>query len=229
MSTEILFGLTAPPGPGTVVEVHLDIMDDSPTFLEELSRCGFANDPFLNFFPTSYHFHYTGRNRVSPPGLRLLLRNLQRIVARVFERGRALNVRLYAECELVRQIHHHEADAGRDLSALAGLACVKASPGATAKADIHVEFRAGTVPSFIHQQMIEAGFYWVSTPITPLFPSEEIATLQTSTYRDASILYDRLVRQPLPFSTGIHLEQKLWMLPSHENLPLPPVMVPTLV
>jgi len=64
-------------------------------------------------------------------------------------------------------------------------------------------------------------FYWVKTPSSERFPSEEIATIQTSTFHDASVVYSQLVARPLPACTGIHLEQKLAMVASHSNISMP--------
>jgi hypothetical protein len=89
---------------------------------------------------------------------------------------------------------------------------------------VHVEFRAGTVPEDVRSLLHSRGFYWVRTPASQHFPSEEIATLQASVFNDARQVYDRLVAAPFPSCTGIHLEQKLAMIPSHPDLPMPGAM-----
>ena len=40
-----LHGIAAPAGVGMVVDVHLDIMEASPAFLEHLTALGFESDP----------------------------------------------------------------------------------------------------------------------------------------------------------------------------------------
>ena len=73
--------------------------------------------------------------------------------------------------------------------------------------------------------LLEANnFYWVRTPATRLFPSEDIATLQPSSYAEARLVYQALLASPLPACTGVHLEQKLSMLATHDDLPLPTVV-----
>ncbi len=59
----LLHGLVVPLGDGMVIEVHLDIMDLNPAFLRRLNALGFEDDPFLDFYPPEYRFHYTGRTR----------------------------------------------------------------------------------------------------------------------------------------------------------------------
>jgi hypothetical protein len=224
MEPTLLNGLRPPEGLGSVIEVHLDIMDQSEELLRRLRDIGFEDDPFLDFYPPEYRLHYTGRTRSSSHELSNRLFSIYQIIDRVLAEARALDLRLYAECELVREIRHFEAGAKTDLSALESLSLQPAEVGAIAKADVHVEFLAGTVSQEVRTRTTDKGFYWVRTPATEHFPSEEIATLQTSIFRDAQICFDRLVANPLPNCTGIHLEQKLSMLASHDGLPLPPVM-----
>ena len=225
MDTPVLNGLEALQGSGSVVEVHLDIMEAPRGFLDGLLAWGFENDPFLTFYPAAYRFHYTGRTRADAADLRTVLSNVNKVIDGVLAEARKLDVRLYAECELVREIRHFTADGQlRGFVGLDGLAIRKSPSTDGAKADVHVEFLSGTVSKELRTKLAESGFYWVRTPASERFPSEDIATLQTSVYRDAQTVYERLVAAPLPGCTGIHLEQKLAMIASHLDLPLPPVM-----
>jgi len=225
MDTPVLNGLEAQQGSGSVVEVHLDIMEAPRGFLDRLLAWGFEDDPFLTFYPAAYHFHYTGRTRAAAIDLRSVLSNVNKVIDDVLTEARRLDVRLYAECELVRDIRHFTADRQlRGFAGLHGMAIRKSSSMDGAKADVHVEFVSGTVVEDLRTKLSESGFYWVRTPASDRFPSEDIATLQTSVFRDAQMVFDRLVSKPLPACTGIHLEQKLAMVSSHPDLPLPPVM-----
>ena len=221
----LLHGLVAPSGDGKVVEVHLDIMEASPAFLERLVALGFESDPFLDFFPRGYHFHYTGRVRALPEELRATLSSVDALIAEVMEEARLAEVRMYAECELVRKIDHFaEETAPRSLSALDHIAFKDSKIGTGAAADIHIEFRSGAVPAQVRRLLLDRKFYWVRTPASDRFPSEEIATVQTSSFLDARRVVDRLVASPLPGCTGIHLEQKLAMVKSFPDVPLPGVL-----
>lgn len=221
----LLHGLAAPSGEGTVVEVHLDIMEAPAAFLDRLVDLGFESDPFLDFFPPGYHFHSTGRMRVLPEKLRGELPGIGALIARVVEEARQSNVRMYAECELVRRIDHFsEATAPRSLSALEPIAFKSSSAANGAAADIHVEFRSGTVSPEVRRALLDRRFYWVRTPASDRFPSEDIATVQTSVFQHAQAVYERLVASPLPACTGIHLEQKLAMIRSYPDVPMPEVM-----
>lgn len=221
---KVLHGLVAPPGEGMVIEVHLDIMETSATFLRRLNDLGFEDDPFLDFFPPEYRFHYTGRTRAPQSEVHNVLPGINRLIAQVVAEAQAAGVKLYVECELVREIRHFEDDgAARGLSALQGFSFDGVHGGET-KADVHVEFQSGTVTDEVRALLVGKKFYWVRTPASERFPSEEIATLQTSVFHDAQLVYDRLVSKPLPACTGIHLEQKLAMIGSHPGLPLPEVV-----
>jgi hypothetical protein len=221
----LLHGLVAPEGDGAVVEVHLDIMDAPSSFLEALGSFGFENDPFLEFFPPGYRHHYTGRMRVALEELRARRPGIDELIAQVIKLAHDSSVRMYAECELVRQIDHFAVDSGsRNHSALDGFEFHCDTAGASSAADIHVEFRSGTVSHAVRKLLLDHQFYWVKTPASPLFPSEEIATVQTSVFARARQVYERLVSVPLPACTGIHLEQKLAMIKSFEDVPLPPVV-----
>jgi hypothetical protein len=218
----VLNGIAAPPGDGMVIEVHLDIMGASVAFLNKLNHFGFENDPFLDFYPPQYTLHYTGRTRAPHSDVANALRDIRALIAEAIETARAANVRMYVENELVRDIHRFE-DSGsaRNLSALDDFNFKENGQAGSAKADIHVEFRSGTVPGEVRALLLTKNFYWVRTPSSERFPSEEIATLQTATFDDAHRVYGRLVACPLPACTGIHLEQKLDMIASHPNLPMP--------
>jgi hypothetical protein len=205
-----------------VIEVHLDMMQPTARFLERLRTLGFEDDPFLDFYPPEYHYHFTGRARVLQSDLHSTLPAIESLAAQVIQEAREAGVQLYAETELVRDIHHFETeDANCGLSALDGVTFKESPDPLQIKADIHVEFRAGTVPEEVRDLLLKKGFYWVRTPESDRFPSEEIATAQTSVFDDAQRVYSRLVAAPLPACTGIHLEQKLAITPSHPGLPLP--------
>lgn len=221
----MLNGIVPPPGEGIVIEVHLDIMEAPGSFLCSLNDFGFESDPFLDFYPPDYRFHYTGRTRVLLSDVADTLRHLRSLTAEVIEKAKAANVGMYIETEIVRDIQHFKDDGHvRNLSALNGLSFKKSARLGSAKADIHVEFRSGTVPFDVRNLLLGKAFYWVRTPSSGLFPSEEIATLQTAVFDDAQRVYSRLVTCPLPACTGIHLEQKLEMVASHPDLPMPEVV-----
>jgi hypothetical protein len=225
MHVGVLHGLVAPPGDGLIIEVHLDIMEAPAAFLRRLNALGFEDDPFLDFFPPQYHIHYTGRTRAPQSEIRTVLPAIEKLIGHIIQEAREADVKLYAESELVREIHHFdEDDSISDLSALDGIVLRKSRRAALAKADVHVEFRSGTVPDEVRTLLLDRNFYWVQTPASERFPSEEIATLQTTVFHDAQQVYDRLLAAPLPACTGVHLEQKLAMIPSHPNLPMPEVV-----
>jgi hypothetical protein len=218
----VLHGLDAPPGDGMVIEVHLDMMQPTALFLERLHNLGFEDDPFLDFYPPEYHFHFTGRSRALQSELRTVLPGIESLAAQVIQEARDSDVKLYAEVELVRDIQHFESEnTARDLSALEAVTFNLSPEPLQIKADIHVEFRAGTVPNNVRDLLLKKGFYWVRTPESERFPSEEIATAQTSAFEDARQVYHRLVASPLPGCTGIHLEQKVAMIASFPGLPMP--------
>lgn len=220
-----LHGVFAPPGENPVIEVHLDIMEAPEAFLRRLSAFGLENDPFLDFFPPEYCFHYTGRTRIARSAMARDLPAVYALVDSVLDYARQSDVRMYAECELVRKIEHFAPDGDRTLAALDGVQFIESQgEGVRAEADIHVEFHSGTVPPDLRVRLQESGFYWVRTLPSLHFPSEEIATVQMSGFSQASTVFDRLVAMPLPACTGIHLEQKLGMNRSHPDIPLPPVM-----
>ena len=58
---QLLHGVSAPTGKGTVLEVHLDIQNALPAFGSWLEQIGFENDPFVVFYPPEYSGHMTGR------------------------------------------------------------------------------------------------------------------------------------------------------------------------
>jgi hypothetical protein len=220
----MLHGLEAPACEGMVVEVHLDIKQAPDRFLEGLRQCGFADDPFLDFYPPEYCFHYTGRTRATQSQLHKLLPGIQCLVEQIVHAARLAKIDMYAESELVREIKHFEEDGRRrDCRALEGIRLEKTRREQTAKADVHVEFRKGMVSAETRAVLTGHSFYWVSTPASDRFPAEEIATLQTADFQDALTIYKRLIAEPLPDCTGIHLEQKLAMVGSRPDLPMPQV------
>jgi hypothetical protein len=226
---QILHGVEAPQCEGLVIEVHLDMMDAPAVFLNRLIARGFENDPFLDFYPLGFHFHYTGRTRSLPEDVHIALPPINELIADVMKDARNFGVRMYAECELVRDIHHFSgsvpsSESSVNLSALDGLPVSQCDKDQLPKADLHVEFKAGTVPAEVRALLLSRNFYWVRTPASDRFPSEEIATVQTSSFQDAQLIYERLIADPLPACTGIHLEQKLSMTRSSPDTPVPPVM-----
>jgi hypothetical protein len=217
-------GIVAPAGDGMVIEVHLDILDAPVAFLHSLTELGFEDDPFLDFHPNEYKYHYTGRTRAAKTEMSAVLGEVAAAVDRILRDAREANVDLYAESELVRQIHYFgDGIPPRGLSGLNDFVFETSLDPTPAKADVHVEFRRGTVPYELHDLLVEKHFYWVVTPASEQFASEEIATLQTSTYQDACQVFDRLVEFPLPASTGIHLEQKLGVVGTRPGLRMPKV------
>src|SRR5689334_17681247 len=97
-----LHGIVAPSGDGVVIEVHLDIMKAPDMFLRFLNGLGFENDPFLDFYPPEYRFHYTGRTRALQSDVGNVLPDIQVLTTQVIEQAKAENVKMYAEIELVR-------------------------------------------------------------------------------------------------------------------------------
>ena len=132
-----------------VVEVHLDMMEAPPAFLQGLSMLGFEDDPFLDFFPPQYRHHYTGRTRVRQNELRIALPPIEKMVMEILERARHEDVRMYAESELVRSIIHFEDETFRSIATLELFTFEPDPLNSPAKADVHVEFRKDTVPEAV--------------------------------------------------------------------------------
>jgi len=221
----LLHGVSAPPGNGTVLEVHLDIQNASPAFASWLEGIGFENDPFVLFYPPEYSWHMTGRTRIPPKGLHDVFPKIDSLVEDVIAEARLQAIRLYSEIELVRGTTYFASRGpSQDLVVLDSVTLRGTGQFGGAKADVHVEFESGRVPGEVRDYLSRNHFYWVSTPPTTHFPAEEIATLQTSTYPGAKEIYDLLVATPLPGCTGIHIEQKLSMKVSTAGLPMPEVI-----
>ena len=219
----LLLGITAPAGDGPILEVHVDLWEThSP--LEWLGDFGFENDPFAVFYPSGYVHHVTGRTRVHEKGLRAKMSEVDALIERVIDEARSRRVDLYTEVELVRDTKHFPQRSIRGINVLDKFTFTPTGKCGGAKADIHIEFLAGTVPAEVREYLLRKYFYWVSTPETKYFPAEEIATLQTATYGSAQDAYKCLVVQPLPLCTGIHLEQKLSMRATRPDLPMPEVI-----
>ena len=109
---------------------------------------GFADDPFLDFYPPEYHFHFTGRSRAPQSELRTVLPGIESLTAQVIQEARDSGVKLYAEIELVRDIQHFASEnTARDLSALENVTFNLSPEPLQIKADIHVEFRAAPCPT----------------------------------------------------------------------------------
>src|ERR1017187_8257959 len=140
-------------------------MDAPALFLRRLSALGFEDDPFLDFYPPEYHCHLTGRMRVLPHQVRVVLPSIDAVIAQAIKEARESGVRMYAESELVREIHHFgENDSARNLSALDGIVVGKCREVASVKAYVHVEFLSGTVTREVRELLLDRNFYWVRTP-----------------------------------------------------------------
>lgn len=222
---QLLHGISAPAGEGTILEVHLDIQRPTKTFTDWLMEMGFENDPFLIFFPPEYTYHMTGRARVLPRDMHVILPQVERLVRDVVARAQSLGISLYTETELARETTYFP---GNQATTTNGILDVfqfdQSGRHGGAKADVHVEFKDGTVTPAVRKYLVEKHFYWVSTPPTEHFSSEEIATLQTTEYKGAKRIYDLLCDHPLHACTGIHLEQKLSMETTSAHLPMPEVI-----
>ncbi len=222
---QLLHGVSAPTGKGTVLEVHLDIQNALPAFGSWLEQIGFENDPFVVFYPPEYSGHMTGRTRVPPKGLHDVFPKVDSLVETVMVEARSQAIKLYSEIELVRgTTYFADRRPSQKLNVLDDITLRRSGQFGGAKADVHVEFESGRVPLKVRDYLSRNHFYWVSTPPTAHFPAEEIATLQTSTYPGAKVIYDLFVTAPLPGCTGIHIEQKLSMKASNAGLPMPEVI-----
>jgi hypothetical protein len=216
-----------PSGNGTVVEVHADLQRTDPDFIAWLSAMGFQDDPFTVFHPQGYVQHMTGRLRYPASQLRAVLPDVHALIDRVIEQGRELNFPLYLELELVRGIARFEPSVTAHRSKgeiLPHFHFSRTGTFGAAKADIHVEFRHGTVTTEVHQSLLDKEFYWVGTPSTEHFPAEDIATLQTARYDSARAVYQALILDPPVGCTAIHLEQKLSMRATSSDLAMPEVI-----
>jgi hypothetical protein len=221
----LLHGVSAPTGNGTVLEVHLDIQNLTPLFRGWLEDVGFENDPFLVFYPPQYTIHMTGRTRVPSKDIPALMPEANNLTARVIAEAQSRNISLYTEVELAREtLYLSKSNSTQENIVLDECGFRPSGEFGGAKADVHVEFLAGTVPPRVRKYLSAKLFYWVMTPLTSRFPSEEIATLQTSTFHEAKTVYDLLVANPLRNCTGLHLEQKLSMKATSRDLPMPEVI-----
>jgi hypothetical protein len=216
-----LYGIVAPAGEGTILEVHLDLQNVTPQFADWLQSIGFDPDPFSIFHPAGYVHHMTGRDRVPPA----TLPEVRAFVADIITQARSQKVALYAEIELARETTYFDPSKSTKIAGvLDRLTFLTTGTFGKAGADVHVEFANGTVPDEVRKYLLAKNFYWVSTPDNDHFSAEEIATLQTRTYQAAKRVYQLLVAEPLPACTGIHLEQKIAMVATHVGLPMPEVI-----
>jgi hypothetical protein len=217
-----LDGITAPEGAGLVVEVHADVINPSSLFLEFLEGEGFEMDPFSKFYPEDYTHHLTGRVRADK---RSSKKSIDWVVNKV--RGvisQWAREKFYLEVELVRGEYHFQIAAKQFRPSLDMFNFTKTGKYGNAKADIHVDFPFGNVTAEIREYFIAHQFYWVQTPETQYFGPEEIATLQTETFASAAEVYGLLCQNSLLGCSGIHLEQKIVMMASRPNLPMPEVI-----
>lgn len=218
-------GIKVPDGGGLVVEVHVDLMGPTPSFVSLLEGFGFENDPFSIFYPEGYTHHLTGRVRATKRGLAQVLNEIARSIEAILAAG--ADERFYVETELVRDVVHFSGRASEPVQLPTPLESFQFSPTGQfgrAKADVHVEFPCGQVTDEVRQYLAGKRFYWVETPQTQYFGPEEIATLQTQTYGSARGVYVALRDCPLPYCTAMHLEQKLQMVASRPGLPMPEVI-----
>lgn len=219
----MLHGLQAPDSDGVVLEMHIDSREISPDFVTWLRSKGFENDPFDEFYPPHYDGHMTGRTRISRKQLAARLRDADALATEIVTKASGFD--LFVEVELVLETIHFS---GRDSQSfhlvLDELSFRRTGQFGGAEADVHAEWRKGTVPAHVRTYLLSKGFYWVSTPPTRLFPAEEIATLQTTTVAGGRAVFDLLVAHPLPGCTGIHLEHKprrRGMRATRPDLPMP--------
>jgi hypothetical protein len=217
-------GIKASEGEGLVVEVHIDLITPRTRLVSVLEGLGFEDDPFEVFHPQGYTNHMTGRVKVTQQELKVRLREVREVVEGLLVEGRGERG-FYVETELVRGKHYFNTNSvTMGANQLSGFLFSGIGRFGGAKADIHVEFPAGNVSPEVRRYLTEQKFYWVKTPKTPYFGSEEIATLQTLTFNSAKQIYSVLCESPLPGCTGVHLEQKLSMVASHPGLPMPEVI-----
>jgi hypothetical protein len=220
-----LFGLTPPNDKGETIEVHLDIQNDSPSFMKVMEEYGFEDDPFEIFFPAGYQRHMTGRICVPKKKLAVIVPKVKDLVEHVITEAKNHDLDLYAEIEILRARYPFVMnDALVEDGVLDCIELLPTDQFGAADADIHLEFLAGAVSSQTRSYLESKGFYWVKTPATKLFPSEEIATLQTDTLGGAKQIFQILIERPLAKATCIHLEQKLAMLSTRKGLAMPQVI-----
>jgi hypothetical protein len=220
-----LLGLTPPAGEGYVVEVHLDMQNDHPSFATIVGELGFEDDPFEVFFPAGYQRHMTGRIRTTKKKLPIVIPQVRDLVDHVVTEAKNHDVDLYAEIEIVREKQPFITnDSSVEEGVLDGIDLQPTDQFGGADADIHLKFRAGTVSSRVRAYLESKCFYWVMTPATELFPSKEIATLQTDSLGGAKLIYRLLLETPFANALGIQLEQKLGMVPTRKDLPMPRVI-----
>lgn len=210
-----------PVGDGEIVEVHADLYRTDLAFNMWLQSLGFEDDPFTVFHPKGYKHHMTGRVRSSKERLPATIRGIDSLTSRVIREAQSHGLALYLEIELVREVTHFSAAPSTPLTMLNSLQFFSLGQFGGAKADIHVEFPQNSVTEDVRRYFVEKKFYWVATPPTFYFPAEEIATLQTTTYESARDVYERLAGNPPPGCTAVHLEQKLHMLATSDDLPMP--------
>ena len=220
-----LFGLAPSNSTGSILEVHLDIQNHNANFDNMLSAHGFENDPFEVFFPAGYQEHRTGRILVPKKEITIVLPKIRALVEHVIIEAKHHEVELYAEIEIVRGRHRFlNNDSSIEDEILDHVELHHTNQFGGADADIHLEFLDGTVSPRVRSYLESKGFYWVKTPPTKLFPSEEIATLQTEFLGDAKRIFNLLIESPFKLATCIHLEQKLGMIATRADLLMPQVI-----
>jgi hypothetical protein len=223
----LLQGIVAPQGSGIILEVHLDIQKASSSFLKHLQIYGFENDPFEVFYPLGYENHMTGRIRIETSKLYTLLPRIRAVIYTIITEAQHNRVDLYAEIELVREKHSFSAPIRENrawLHSLESFNICGTGLFGKAKADIHLKFWTGNVSEQVYNYFLAKNFYWVKVPQTATSLGKEVATLQSSKLSDAQDIYAALLLNPPPACIGIQLEQKITMLATRSDIPLPEVM-----
>ncbi|MEJ0021609.1 MAG: hypothetical protein WDN47_03420 [Candidatus Doudnabacteria bacterium] len=218
-------GLKPPAGPGLVIEVHADLIQPSHDFSSFLRSCGFEDDPFSIFFPREYTDHMTGRIRVQKSDLPPVVADVRRTVETILAAA-GNEPGVYMEIELVKDKVSFPAPISDQTmyEILESFNFSSTGRCGEAKADIHVKFLQGQVLPEVREYLVRKHFYWVATPPNEHIGAKEICTLQTDTYESAQAVFAALCQHPLPNCIGLHLEQKLGMVPNRANLPMPEVI-----
>lgn len=225
MLKPILHGVPRPTGEGLIVEVHIDAIAKADA-MEWCKEYGFEDDPFSIFHPSQYTHHMTGRARVSQKQLGAFLMKIEALTTSVIVEAQLRGIALYTEVEIVRESRSFRPQERTFVPVLDKLS-IFPTFGKPCGADVHIEWETGTVSQEVNEYLKRSGFYWVRTPKTSHFPSEQIATLQAATFRGAKDVFDRIAANPFPWMTGMHLEQKpprIGMRGTTINMPMPDVM-----
>lgn len=193
------------------IEAHVDVCAVNPLLEGLLFTQGFEPDPFLVFYPTGYQGHYTGRFKTDKKSLKTEVALIRKCLSELGNQLTEMGIRGYIELEIVSSFSKITSD--KMMTApLAEFTFTRGIRGG-ARCDIHLEFLTATVIPEVRSYLEDRAFYWVKTPVTPYFPSEEIATLQVTSLSMGQKIFTELLRHPLPGSRACHLEQKVCMYP----------------